>query len=285
MLRKILADGKAEAEFIEDMRKRGEETDAKVTASANEIISAVRNRGDAAIREYTMRFDGVEVSEPEVSAEEIEEGIRLTGDELMRILKRAAENIREYHKLQLSHGYIKVDGDTFCGQVVRGLERVGIYVPGGTAAYPSSVLMNAIPAAVAGVKEIVMATPPGKDGKVSPAILAAAKIAGVGRIYKMGGAQAVAALAYGTESVPAVDKIVGPGNIYVATAKRLVYGKVDIDMIAGPSEVLIVADETAEAKYLAADLMSQAEHDRLSSAVLVCTSESLADRVDEELKR
>lgn len=257
-----------------------------VTGIVTDIISQVRTRGDAALREYSERFDKVKLSSFEVTAEEMLEAESSVDPEFIRILSEAAENIRAFHRRQVRDGFlINEKNGVIMGQKVIPIEKVGLYVPGGTAAYPSTVLMDSIPAKIAGCPELIMVTPPGKDGKVNAVILAAARIAGVDRIFKLGGAQAVAALAYGTESVPAVDKIVGPGNAFVAEAKRQVFGKVAIDMIAGPSEILIVADGTCEPAIVAADMLSQAEHDRLASAVLVTDSRALAAAVSDELER
>lgn len=257
-----------------------------VTGIVTDIISQVRTRGDAALREYSERFDKVKLSSFEVTAEEMLEAESSVDPEFIRILSEAAENIRAFHRRQVRDGFlINEKNGVVMGQKVIPIEKVGLYVPGGTAAYPSTVLMDSIPAKIAGCPELIMVTPPGKDGKVNAAILTAARIAGVDRIFKLGGAQAVAALAYGTESVPAVDKIVGPGNAFVAEAKRQVFGKVAIDMIAGPSEILIVADGTCEPAVVAADMLSQAEHDRLASAVLVTDSRALAAAVSDELER
>ena len=256
-----------------------------VSGIVTPILEAVSTRGDAALKEYCLKFDQSDLDTFEVSEAEIEEAFSSVGREFVAILEEAAENIRTYHKNQVREGFeLRKENGVVLGQKVTPIERVGLYVPGGTAAYPSSVLMNAIPAKIAGCREIVMTTP-AREGKISPYILTAAKIAGVSRIFKLGGAQAVAALAYGTESVPKVDKIVGPGNAFVAEAKRQVFGRVAIDMIAGPSEILVVADETARASYVAADLLSQAEHDKNASAVLVTPSESLASAVQAELER
>ncbi len=257
-----------------------------VTGIVTDIISQVRTRRDAALREYSERFDKVKLSSFEVTAEEMLEAESSVDPEFIRILSEAAENIRAFHRRQVRDGFlINEKNGVIMGQKVIPIEKVGLYVPGGTAAYPSTVLMDSIPAKIAGCPELIMVTPPGKDGKVNAAILAAARIAGVDRIFKLGGAQAVAALAYGTESVPSVDKIVGPGNAFVAEAKRQVFGKVAIDMIAGPSEILIVADGTCEPAIVAADMLSQAEHDRLASAVLVTDSRALAAVVSDELER
>ena len=258
----------------------------RVSDTVSEIISEVRARGDRALLDYALRFDKAELSSLEVTKSELENAVNSVSPELLDILERAAENIRAFHKNQVRPGFItNGKGGVISGQRVLPIEKVGLYVPGGTAAYPSSVLMNCIPASIAGCELIVMTTPPSADGTVNPAILAAAKIAGVHRIFKSGGAQAIAALAYGTETVPAVDKIVGPGNAYVAEAKRQVFGKVAIDMIAGPSEILVVADKTCNPAYVAADLLSQAEHDRMASAVLVTDSMTLANAVSAELEK
>ena len=257
-----------------------------VADTVSEIIRTVREKGDAALFSYCEKFDKVKLSSLEVSAEEIDEAFALVEPEFVEILKEAKENIYAFHSRQVRNSFLINDKDgVVIGQKVIPIEKVGLYVPGGTAAYPSSVLMNAIPAKIAGCNQIVMVTPPSADGKVNPAILAAAKVAGVDRIFKVGGAQAIAALAYGTESVPAVDKIVGPGNAFVAEAKKQVFGKVAIDMIAGPSEILVVADATCNPIYVAADLLSQAEHDKNATAVLVTDSKELAEKTAEELER
>ncbi len=251
-----------------------------------EIIAAVRERGDEALLAYTARFDGAALAALEVTEEEKEEALRLVEPRFLGILERAADNIRAFHQKQVRTSLlISESNGVITGQKITPIERVGLYVPGGTAAYPSTVLMDSIPAKIAGCKEIVMSTPPGKNGKVQPVILAAASVAGVGRIFKAGGAQAIAALAYGTKSVPRVDKIVGPGNAFVAEAKRQVFGQVSIDMIAGPSEILVVADGKSNPAHVAADLLSQAEHDRMASAVLVTDSRPLAEAVQAEIER
>lgn len=256
-----------------------------VADAVADIIKEVRANGDAALFEYSRKFDKVELSSLEVSKEEIDAAFSKVETEFVEILKEAKENIYAFHSRQVRNSFLINEKDgVVIGQKVIPIEKVGLYVPGGTAAYPSSVLMNAIPAKIAGCNEIVMVTPPAKDGSVNPAILAAAKVAGVDRIFKVGGAQAVAALAYGTESVPAVDKIVGPGNAYVAEAKKQVFGKVSIDMIAGPSEILVIADKNNNPAYVAADLLSQAEHDKNATAVLVTDSKELADAVSAELE-
>ncbi len=286
MIRKIIADGKAEAAFLKEVEKRNGETDKKISEIVSEIIENVRENGDKAVKDYTLKFDGKLPQYYEVPLDVIHDALEEADEDFVNALLDAMENIAAFHHRQKEQGFIDPhDNGVILGQRVRGLERVGLYVPGGTAAYPSSVLMNAIPAKIAGVKEIIMVTPPLKDGTPNKDILVAASICGVDRVFLAGGAQAVAALAYGTETIPKVDKIVGPGNIFVATAKKLLYGKVDIDMIAGPSEILVVADETADPKYLAADLMSQAEHDKLASAILITTSEKIADETVSELER
>jgi len=261
-------------------------SEVDVASIVTDIIANVKQNGDAALYDYCEKFDKVKLDSLEVSADEIDEAFASVGGEFVRVMKDAASNIYAFHKRQVRNSFIIEETDgVVMGQRVTPIDRVGLYVPGGTAAYPSSVLMNSIPAKLAGCGMIVMVTPPSKDGKVNPAILAAAKIAGVDRIFKVGGAQAVAALAYGTETVPAVDKIVGPGNAFVAEAKKQVFGKVAIDMIAGPSEILVVADGSCDPDVVAADLLSQAEHDRLASAVLVTDSETLAYAVRDALER
>jgi histidinol dehydrogenase len=257
-----------------------------VADAVSEIIKTVRAKGDEALFEYSRKFDNVELSSLEVTKEEIENALSLVEPEFIEILKEAKENIYAFHSRQVRNSFLISEKEgVIIGQKVIPIEKVGLYVPGGTAAYPSSVLMNAIPAKIAGCDEIVMVTPPAKDGSVAPAILAAASVAGVDRIFKVGGAQAVAALAYGTESVPSVDKIVGPGNAYVAEAKKQVFGRVSIDMIAGPSEILVIADEDNDPVCVAADLLSQAEHDKNATAVLVTDSRELATAVSLELER
>ena len=256
-----------------------------VETIVSDIIANVIARGDQAIFEYALKFDKAELTRLEVTADEIDEAFSLVDQQFVDIIKEAAENIREFHSKQVRNSFIINSQDgVVTGQKVTPIEKVGLYVPGGTAAYPSTVLMDSIPAKIAGCSEIVMVTPPSANGKVNPVILAAAKIAGVDRIFKVGGAQAVAALAYGTQSIPKVDKIVGPGNAFVAEAKKQVFGKVSIDMIAGPSEILVVADSTANPRFVAADLLSQAEHDKMASAVLVCDSVEFANKVSEELE-
>ena len=286
MIRIAKADGVSERELINQLKARSGEIDRKVTSAVTDILNNVKQNGDDAVREYTLKFDGHMPSKFEISREEIDSSPDKCDRDFILALYKAADNIRDFHARQKQQSWLEPkQNGVILGQRIRGLKRVGVYVPGGTAAYPSSVLMNVIPAKIAGVKEIVMVTPPQKDGTANPDILAAAKIAGVDRVFLMGGAQAVAALAYGTQSVPKVDKIVGPGNIFVATAKKLLYGTVDIDMIAGPSEILIVADKSANPKCLAADLMSQAEHDKMASAILLTTSEETANETAKELSR
>lgn len=272
--------------LIQQLKDRSSEADAKVVDSVKNIINKVVTEGDKALFEFTKNFDKVELDKLEVTQEELDACFDQVEDDFVSALKEAKENIEFYHEKQKKNGFIlNKDQGIYLGQRVLPLEKVGVYVPGGTAAYPSSVLMNIIPAKVAGVSEIVMVTPPDKKGGINPYIGVAAAIAGIDKIYKVGGAQAVAALAYGTETIPRVDKIVGPGNIFVATAKRLVFGQVDIDMIAGPSEILVVADEKSNPVHVAADLMSQAEHDRLASSIFVTTSKKLYEEVEEELER
>jgi len=286
MIKKIIANGINEIQFLCDLKKRSSETSKSVEETVSEIIENVRFNGDKAVKEYTLKFDGNLPDYYEVPRDIINEALEEADEKFVDALLNAMENIADFHNRQREQGFIDAkENGVILGQKIRGLERVGLYVPGGTAAYPSSVLMNAIPAKIAGVKEIIMVTPPCKDGTPNRDILVAAAICGVDRVFLSGGAQAIAALAYGTEEIPKVDKIVGPGNIYVATAKKLLYGVVDIDMIAGPSEILILADETANPKFIAADLMSQAEHDVLASSILVTTSEEIADETIKEIKR
>lgn len=259
---------------------------ANVEGTVSEIIAEVVKKGDAALFGYAEKFDRVKLSSLEVAKEEIEDAYNGADKEFIAILEEAAENIRAFHSRQIRQGFqIEKEDGRVIGQKITPIEKVGLYVPGGTAAYPSTVLMDSIPAKIAGCKEIVMVTPPAKDGSVNPNILVAAKVAGVDRIFKVGGAQAVAALAYGTESVPKVDKIVGPGNAYVAEAKKQVFGKVSIDMIAGPSEILVVADGKNDPEHIAADLLSQAEHDKMASAVLVTDSMEFAQAVSDSLEK
>ena len=286
MIKKIIANGVDEVNFLGEVRKRQGETDKKISDIVSDIIDDVRENGDKAVNAYTEKFDGKLPEYYEVPLDVIHDAVDEADEDFVNALLDAMENIAAFHHRQKEQGFIDPhENGVILGQRVRGLERVGLYVPGGTAAYPSSVLMNAIPAKIAGVKEIIMVTPPMKDGRPNPDILVAASICGVDRVFLTGGAQAIAALAYGTESIPKVDKIVGPGNIYVATAKKLLYGVVDIDMIAGPSEILVLADETANPKFVAADLMSQAEHDVMASSILVTTSEKLVDETIKELER
>lgn len=286
MITTVIADGKKEYEFIEMLKTRAQNSDKSVVPSVSEIIENVRENGDKAVTEYTVKFDGKAPLNTEITADEIDSLIKECDADYLETIRKAAANIADFHKRQLQQSWLTTKNNgVILGQRIRGLKRVGIYVPGGTAAYPSSVLMNAVPAKIAGVEEIIMCTPPMKNGKPNPNIIAAAKEAGVDRIFLIGGAQAIAALAYGTETVPKVDKIVGPGNIFVATAKKLLYGTVDIDMIAGPSEILIIADNTANPKFLAADLMSQAEHDKLASAILLTDSVEIAEATKIELEK
>lgn len=262
------------------------ESELDVSDIVTDIIADVRKNGDAALIEYAKKFDKAELETLEVSNAEIEEAFNAVEPEFIEILKEAAVNIRAFHEKQLRQGFaIQQENGVVIGQKITPIEKAGLYVPGGTAAYPSTVLMDSIPAKIAGCKEICIATPPSANGKINPVILAAAKIAGVDRIFKMGGAQAIAALAYGTQSVPKVDKIVGPGNAFVAEAKRQVFGKVSIDMIAGPSEILVIADGKSNPAHVAADLLSQAEHDKMASAVLVTDSEELALQVQSEIEK
>ena len=276
----------AKENLLEDLLKRSPNNYGKYEQGVQEILAHVKAEKDQAVFEYTKKFDHAEITADniKVTEEEIEEAYKEVDPKLVEIIRKALLNIRTYHEKQRQYSWFdsKPDG-TILGQKVTPLHRVGVYVPGGKAVYPSSVLMNIVPAKVAGVDEIVMVTPPGKDGKVTPNTLVAAHEAGADVIYKVGGAQAIAALAYGTESIPKVDKIVGPGNIYVALAKKAVYGYVSIDAIAGPSEILVIADETANPRFVAADLLSQAEHDELASAILVTTSEELARKVSDEV--
>lgn len=271
---------------LNDLLKRSPNNYSEYEETVNEILSNVKENGDQALFEYTLKFDKFQLT-PEnirVTREEIREAYAQMDSELVEVIKRSAANIHAFHEKQLRNSWFdaKEDG-TILGMKITPIGRVGVYVPGGKAAYPSSVLMNVIPAKVAGVTDIIMTTPPGADGIVNPGTLVAADIAGVGTIYKAGGAQAIAAMAYGTQSIPKVDKITGPGNIFVALAKKAVYGYVSIDSIAGPSEILVLADETANPRYVAADLLSQAEHDELASAILITTSRELAEQVSEEV--
>ena len=273
--------------LLEDLLQRSPNQYTQYESRVLEILEHVKNEKDQAVFDYTKQFDGADITADTITVtkEEIAQAYDLVDESLVEIIRKAKENIRIYHEKQKQYSWFdsKPDG-TMLGQKVTALQRVGVYVPGGKAVYPSSVLMNVIPAKVAGVEEIVMVTPPGKDGKINPNTLVAANEAGVDVVYKVGGAQAIAALAYGTDSSPKVDKIVGPGNIYVALAKKAVYGHVSIDSIAGPSEILVIADETANPRYVAADLLSQAEHDELASAILVTTSETLAKEVSKQVE-
>lgn len=273
--------------LLEDLLQRSPNQYTQYESRVLEILEHVKNEKDQAVFDYTKQFDGADITADTITVtkEEIAQAYDLVDESLVEIIRKAKENIRIYHEKQKQYSWFdsKPDG-TMLGQKVTALQRVGVYVPGGKAVYPSSVLMNVIPAKVAGVEEIVMVTPPGKDGKINPNTLVAANEAGVDVVYKVGGAQAIAALAYGTDSIPKVDKIVGPGNIYVALAKKAIYGHVSIDSIAGPSEILVIADETANPRYVAADLLSQAEHDELASAILVTTSEMLAKEVSKQVE-
>lgn len=272
--------------LINELKERVGETEEKIVLSVTNILSRVKKEGDKALFDFTRDFDKVELKNLEISSLELDECFNKVEESFIVALEEAKKNIEAYHKKQKSNGFLmNKDNGVYLGQRVIPLEKVGVYVPGGTAAYPSSVLMNVIPAKVAGVDEIIMVTPPDKNGGINPYIGVAAKIAGVNKIYKVGGAQAIGALAYGTETIDRVDKIVGPGNIFVATAKKLVFGQVDIDMIAGPSEILVIADEKSDPAFVAADLMSQAEHDELASSILVTTSRELCDKVEAELEK
>ncbi|WP_395547950.1 MULTISPECIES: histidinol dehydrogenase [unclassified Lacrimispora] len=286
-MRIVKLDETSRQNILADLLKRDPNNYGAYADTVQEIVETVKRDGDMAVLAYTREFDKAEISSEslKVTDQEIEEAMKEVDPELMEILQRSMKNIRQFHEKQRQYSWFdsKPDG-TILGQKVTPLESVGVYVPGGKAAYPSSVLMNIIPAEVAGVSRIAMVTPPGKDGKVNPVTLTAAHLAGVTEVYKVGGAQAVAALAFGTESIPKVNKIVGPGNIFVALAKKAVYGHVSIDSIAGPSEILVLADESANPRFVAADLLSQAEHDELASAILVTTSMELAKRVSEEVE-
>ena len=277
----------ARTNILENLLKRSPNSYGEFEGRVNEILENVRANRDAAIFDYTKRFDGADINAENilVTEDEIKEAYEKVDEKLLTVIRKALVNIRKYHEKQRQYSWFdSEESGIILGQKVTALEKVGVYVPGGKAVYPSSVLMNIVPAKVAGVKTIVMTTPPGKDGKVNPATLVAAKEAGVDAIYKVGGAQAIAALAFGTESVPKVDKIVGPGNIYVALAKKAVFGFVSIDSIAGPSEIMVLADETANPRFVAADLLSQAEHDEMASAILVTTSRDLAEQVSKEVE-
>ena len=288
-MRTVILTEETKKDLLDSLLKRSPNNYDSYADTVNEIVNNVRANGDRALHDYTLKFDKVDVT-PEnmiVTREEIEEAYRIIGETgVVDVIRKAAENIRVYHEKQRQYSWFdsKPDG-TILGQKVTALAKVGVYVPGGKAAYPSSVLMNIIPAKAAGVESIIMVTPPGKDGKVNPGTLVAADIAGCDVIYKVGGAQAIAALAFGTATIPKVDKIVGPGNIFVALAKKAVFGFVSIDSIAGPSEILVLADETANPRYVAADLLSQAEHDEMASAILVTTSKELAEQVSVEVDK
>lgn len=288
MIRIIEANGD-EKKFLEETEKRAGEVGAEVEKTVKAILENVKNNGDKAVKEYTAKFDCPNAKYYRVPDEAIQDALTEANEkspEFVEAMLNAVENITAFHTRQKREGFcVTEENGVIMGQRVRGLDKVGLYVPGGTAAYPSSVLMNAIPAKIAGVKEVIMVTPPLKDGSANKDILVAAALCGVDRIYLTGGAQAIAALAYGTEEIPRVSKIVGPGNIFVATAKKLVYGNVDIDMVAGPSEILVIADKTANPVYLAADLMSQAEHDRLASAIMITTSREIAEKTKAEIER
>ena len=288
MIRIIEANGD-EKKFLAETEKRAGEVGAEVEKTVKAILEDVKNNGDKAVKAYTAKFDCPNAKYYRVPDEAIQDALTEANEkspEFVEAMLNAVENITAFHARQKREGFcVTEENGVIIGQRVRGLDKVGLYVPGGTAAYPSSVLMNAIPAKIAGVKEVIMVTPPLKDGSVNKDILVAAALCGVDRIYLTGGAQAIAALAYGTEEIPRVSKIVGPGNIFVATAKKLVYGNVDIDMVAGPSEILVIADETANPVYLAADLMSQAEHDRLASAIMITTSREIAEKTKAEIER
>lgn len=273
--------------ILENLLKRSPNSYGEFEGRVNAIIEEVRAKKDEAIFAYTKQFDGADInaSNIKVTEEEIKEAYEKVDETLLTVIRKALVNIRKYHEKQIQNSWFTTENGIILGQKVTALEKAGVYVPGGKAVYPSSVLMNVLPAKVAGVDKIIMCTPPGKDGKVYPSTLVAAKEAGVDEIYKVGGAQAIAAMAFGTESIPKVDKIVGPGNIYVALAKKAVFGYVSIDSIAGPSEILVLADETANPKYVAADLLSQAEHDEMASAILITTSQELAEKVSEEVDK
>ena len=282
MLRVFDLSKSSEEEILEIIENR--EEDLEVINDVKNILDEVKRDKDTALRKYNKLYDKVDIYDLMVSKEEMDEAFNLVEEEFINALKASIKNIKKYHEKQLKNGYtITNDNGVFMGQLITPIERVGVYVPGGTASYPSSVVMNVIPAKIAGVKEVVMVTPPKSNGKINPYILVAASLSGVDEIYKVGGAQSIGALAYGTESIKKVYKIVGPGNIYVATAKKLVFGTVDIDMVAGPSEILVIGDENANSKFIAADLMSQAEHDKRAAAILVTTSKKLYEDVVKEI--
>ena len=286
-MRKVTLTKESTKGILENLLKRSPNNYGKFEAAVADILAKVKSEGDTALFSFTKEFDRVEINADtiRVTEEEIQEAYGLVDPSLIEVIRKALVNIRSYHEKQKQNSWFTSETNgTMLGQKVTPLEKVGVYVPGGKAVYPSSVLMNVVPAKVAGVDQIIMTTPPGKDGKVNPSTLVAAREAGADVIYKVGGAQAIGALAYGTESIPKVDKIVGPGNIFVALAKKAVYGHVSIDSIAGPSEILVLADETANPRYVAADLLSQAEHDELASAILITTSEELAGKVDAEVR-
>ena len=288
IMRTVALTKESTKDILENLLKRSPNNYGKFEAAVDEILNKVKTEGDAALFAYTKEFDKTEICADtiKVTEEEIKEAYEAVDPALIDVIRKALVNIRSYHEKQRQNSWFTSETNgTMLGQKVTALERVGVYVPGGKAVYPSSVLMNIVPAKVAGVDQIVMTTPPGKDGKVNPSTLVAAKEAGVDEIYKVGGAQAIAAMAFGTESVPKVDKIVGPGNIYVALAKKAVFGYVSIDSIAGPSEIMVLADETANPRFVAADLLSQAEHDEMASAILVTTSETLAEQVSVEVDK
>lgn len=285
-MRKVTLTKETTKDILDNLLKRSPNNYGKFEAIVSEILSNIKEKGDEALFSYTKEFDKAEINAENirVTEEEIQEAYEKTDPALIEVIRKALVNIRKYHEKQLQNSWFtSQENGTMLGQKITALSRVGVYVPGGKAVYPSSVLMNIVPAKVAGVSRIIMTTPPGKDGKVNPSTLVAAKEAGADEIYKAGGAQAIGALAYGTESIPKVDKIVGPGNIFVALAKKAVYGYVSIDSVAGPSEILVLADETANPRFVAADLLSQAEHDELASAILITTSKELAEKVDEEV--
>lgn len=286
-MRILTLTGETKKDLLDSLLKRSPASYGKFEGQVNEIVANVKENRDQAVFEYTKQFDGVVVDKDSVlvTEEEIEEAYGQVDEKLLAVVRKSLVNIEKYHTKQLQNSWFTSEDGVILGQKVTPLDTVGVYVPGGKAVYPSSVLMNVMPAKVAGVKNIIMCTPPGKDGKVCPTTLVAAKEAGVDKIYKVGGAQAVAAMAFGTESIPKVDKIVGPGNIYVALAKKAVFGYVSIDSIAGPSEILVLADETANPRFVAADLLSQAEHDELASAILITTSMELAKKVSKEVDK
>ena len=286
-MRILTLTGETKKDLLDSLLKRSPASYGKFEGQVNEIVANVKENQDQAVFEYTKKFDGVEVDKDSilVTDTEIEEAYGQVDEKLLAVVRKSLVNIEKYHAKQLQNSWFTSEDGVILGQKVTPLDTVGVYVPGGKAVYPSSVLMNVMPAKVAGVKNIIMCTPPGRDGKVCPTTLVAAKEAGVNKIYKVGGAQAVAAMAFGTESIPKVDKIVGPGNIYVALAKKAVFGYVSIDSIAGPSEILVLADETANPRFIAADLLSQAEHDELASAILITTSMELAKKVSEEVDK